>query len=194
MRKRRFIIGLIFCLACLTLAVRAGAQSPDISDSSEYLIKAGFTYNFAKLVQWPAGAFSQSDSPIVIGILGVDPFGKTIDQVLDGKKVNNRVFVIRRLKWGAELKDCNILFVSSSEAAHEDEIIKQIKGMPILTIGESPSFARRGGIINFTLEDNKVRFEVNVEAAKQADLNISSRLLSLAKIIQQTASDGRKAP
>lgn len=179
-------------LLCLTLAIGAGAQSSDPSESSEYLIKAGFIYNFAQLVQWPSGAFSQPDSPIVIGIFGTDPFGGAIDRVIENKKLDGRSLVVKRLKRGSSIRDCNILFVSSSEAAHLDEIIQSAKGMPILTIGETPGFAVRGGIINLTLEGNKVRFEVNIEAAKQANLNISSRLLALARIVPQ-AADGKKS-
>jgi hypothetical protein len=81
--------------------------------------------------------------------------------------------------------------VSASEKAHIDEIVQSVKGLPVLTVGETPSFAERGGIIRFTLEDNRVRFEVNVDAARQAELNISSRLLTLAKIIPQSASSAR---
>lgn len=183
------------CLICATLALPSRAQTANPSDSSEYLIKAGFTYNFAKLMQWPASAFPQPDSPIVIGILGGDPIGGTLDAVLAGKKVNNRSFVVKHLKWGSsDIKGCNILYVSTSEAAHLDEIFHLVKGQPILTIGQMPDFARRGGIINFIIEDDKVRFEVNVEAAKQADISISSRLLTLAKIIPQTAADASKSP
>lgn len=178
------------CLICASLVLPICAQTGSSSDSSEYLIKAGFIYNFAKLTDWPASAFPQSDSPIIIGILGNDPFGGTLDEVLAGKKVNGRTFVVRHLKWGTELKDCTILFVSTSEAAHLDELFHLIKGLPVLTIGEMPNFARHGGIINFVLEDDKVRFEVNVEAAKQADIVISSRLLSLARIIPQTVAEG----
>jgi YfiR/HmsC-like len=178
---------------CLSLAMGANAQSSDSPESSEYLIKAGFIYNFAQLVQWPATAFSQEDSPIVIGILGTDPFGAIIDRVIENKKLAGRTLVVKRLKRGAAVKDCNILFVSSSEAAHLDEVIQSTKGMPILTIGETPGFAVRGGIINLTLEGNRVRFEVNIEAAKQANLNISSRLLALARIVPQAAADARKS-
>jgi hypothetical protein len=159
------------------------------------LIKAGFIYNFAQLVQWPSVAFSQPDSPIVIGILGTDPFGPTIDRVIENKKLDGRSLVVRRLKWGKDLKDlkdCNILFVSPSETQHIDEVVSMVKWLPILTIGETPGFATRGGIINLTLEGNKVRFEVNIEAAKQARLNISSRLLALAKIVPQ-GPDGKKS-
>ena len=192
MKKLRFIIVM---LLCSSLAVGAGAQSSDSSASSEYLIKAGFIYNFAQLVQWPSVAFSQPDSPIVIGILGTDPFGPTIDRVIENKKLDGRNLVVKRLKWSKDLKDlkdCNILFVSSSETQHIDDVVNMVKWLPILTIGETPGFATRGGIINLILEGNKVRFEVNNEAAKQANLNISSRLLALARIVPQGA-DGKKS-
>lgn len=191
MRKVHFIAA---CLVCLSLiaAFPSHAQNADSSDSSEYLIKAGFTYNFAKLMEWPSGAFAQPDSPIVIGVLGADPFNGTLDQVLKGKQANGRTFEVKHLKWGADLKGCNILFVGDSEAPHLDELFHSIKGLPILTIGETPGFAQRGGIINFVVEDNRVRFEIDVDAAKQANINISSRLLSLATIVHQVSADGRK--
>jgi len=188
----------LIAITCLLSAMAVGshAEGMDSSDSSEYLIKAGFIYNFAKLVEWPTTAFPQPDSPIVIGILGDDPFGGTLDRIVTDKKINGRGFTVKRLKWGKDLKDikdCNILFVSSSEKEHLDSVVDAMKWLPVLTIGDAPGFARRGGIINFTLEDNKVRFEVNVEAAKHADLTISSRLLTLARIVpQQVAADGRK--
>src|SRR5467141_2606171 len=187
-------VGLLIGITCLLSAMALGshAEGLDASDSSEYLIKAGFIYNFAKLVEWPTSAFPQPDSPIVIGIFGEDPFGTVLDRVLAGKKVNGRIFLVKRLKSVADLKECHIVFVSSSEMGHLAEAIHLVKGMPILTIGEIPGFARRGGIINLVLEDNKVHFEVNVEAAKEADLNISSRLLALARIVQEPAADGKK--
>lgn len=178
------------------LLAGAWLNAQNTSRSSEYLIKAGFIYNFANLVQWPSTSFAQPDSPIVIVILGEDHFGTTLDHALEGKKVNARSFVIKRARSVAELqrtlgpqKECQILYVSSSEMPHLGEAIQVLKGAPVLTIGETPGFARSGGIINLVLEDNKVRFEVNVQAAKEADLNISSRLLALARIIPE----GRKA-
>jgi hypothetical protein len=132
----------------------------------------------------------------VIGILGDDPFGPIMDRIVADKKINGRSIVVRRLKWTKDLKflkDCNILFVSSSEKEHVDGVLGGMKGLPVLTIGDAPGFARRGGIMNFILEDNKVRFEVNVEAAKDADLTISSRLLALARIVQQVGAEGGKA-
>ena len=183
---------LIMMAMVIVLSFGFEARAQDSSVSSEYLIKAGFIYNFANLVQWPSNAFAQPDSPIVIGILGEDPFGTILDRVLEGKKVNGRVFLVKRLKSVLDLKECHIVFVSSSEMTHLIEAIHSVKGMPILTIGEIPGFAKRGGVINLVLEDNKVHFEVNVEAAKAADLTISSRLLALARIVQEPAADGRK--
>lgn len=178
------------------LLAGAWLNAQNTSGSSEYLIKAGFIYNFANLVQWPSTSFAQPDSPIVIVILGEDHFGTTLDRALEGKKVNARPFIIKRARSVSELqrtlgpqKECQILYVSSSEMPHLGEAIQVLKGAPVLTIGETPGFARSGGIINLILEDNKVRFEVNVQAAKDADLNISSRLLALARIIPE----GRKA-
>jgi YfiR/HmsC-like len=159
------------------------------------LIKAGFIYNFAKFVEWPSTAFAQPDSPIVIGILGTDPFGNLIDQIVENKKIGARGFVVKRLKRGTDLKvlkECKILFVGDSEKAHIDELLQIVKTLPILTVGETPGFAQRGGVIRFVLEDNRVRFEVNVDAAHQADLTISSRLLTLARIIQQGTTEARK--
>ncbi len=149
----RKVVSLI-AITCLLSAMALGshADSLDTSDSSEYLIKAGFIYNFAKLMQWPANAFPQPDSPIVIGILGDDPFGATLDRIVADKKINGRALVVRRLKWSKDLKDvkdCNILFVSSSEKEHIDTVVDMMKLLPILTIGDAPGFARRGGIMNF---------------------------------------------
>jgi len=192
-------LGILIAMLGMTLngTPLAYAQTGDAPDSSEYLIKAGFIYNFAKFVEWPSAAFAQPDSPIVIGVLGTDPFGSVLDRLVQDKKIGQRGFVVRRYKWGKDLKDlkdlrdCKILFVSASEKAHADEIIQLVKWLPILTVGETPGFAEHGGVIRFTVEDNRVRFEVNVDAAHQADLNISSRLLTLAKIIPQTAATGR---
>ena len=185
MRHLRLLIALT-----MLLTVAPDARGQDPSASSEYLIKAGFIYNFANLVQWPQTAFAQPDSPIVIGILGEDPFGAVIDHALEGKKVNGRGFVIKRLKSASDLNECHILYVSSADITNPGEILHSLKGLPILTIGEMPGFAKRGGIINLVLDNERVRFEVNIDAAKQADLNISSRLLALATIIQP-AADGR---
>lgn len=187
-------------LPAISVAAATSAHAQDTEASSEYLIKAGYIYNFANLVQWPSASFSQPDSPIVIDILGDDHFGSTLDRALQGKKIGGHPFVIKRLRSVSELsksvdnpKECQILYVTASALPHLSEVIQAVKGLPILTIGEMPGFARSGGIINLVLEDNRIRFEVNVQAAKDADLSISSRLLALARIVQAPQSDARKS-
>src|SRR6202521_3532589 len=142
-------VGLLIAITCLLSSMAFGGQAEglDSSDSSEYLIKAGFIYNFAKLVEWPTSAFAQQDSPIVIGILGDDPFGATLDRIVADKKINGRGLVVKRLRWGKdvkEIRDCNILFVSSSEKEHLDGVVDALKWLPVLTIGDAPGFARHG--------------------------------------------------
>src|SRR5437867_8992719 len=152
---RRLGILIVALSVALSGTPETFAQTPDSPDSSEYLIKAGFIYNFAKFVEWPSAAFSQPDSPIVIGILGADPFGNVLDHLVVDKKIGQRGFIVRRYKWAKDLKDlkdCKILFVSTSEKAHIDEVMQLVKGLPILTVGETPGFAERGGVIRFTLE------------------------------------------
>jgi hypothetical protein len=189
----------LMLLPIVSAAAATSAHAQDTDASSEYLIKAGFIYNFANLVQWPSTSFSQADSPIVIAVLGEERFGTTLDRVLQGKKIDGHPFVVKYLRSSSELvksvgkpKECQILYVSSSAMTHLSEAIQVVRGLPVLTIGETPGFAKNGGMINFVLEDNRVRFEVNVKAAKDADLNISSRLLALARIVQPPESDGRK--
>jgi hypothetical protein len=192
---KRLGILIVALSVSLSWAREAFAQASDSPDSSEYLIKAGFIFNFAKFVEWPPVAFAQTDTPIVIGILGTDPFGPILDQIVRDKKIGNRGLIVKRLNWNRDskdLKDCNILFVSASEKAHIDDVLQIVKSLPILTVGETPGFAERGGIIRFTVEDNRVRFEVNVDAAHLAQLTISSRLLTLARIIQQPTIETRK--
>jgi hypothetical protein len=167
----------------LALAGDVRAQNLSSGESSEHLIKAGYVYNFAKLVEWPASV-APKGQPIVIAVLGNDEFATVLSRVVDGKKIDDRVFTVKRLK-GKDLKECGcrILFVASSESARTEEIVQFQNAASVLTIAEVPDFARRGGIISLTLEDSKVRFAINVDAAAQASLTISSRLLTLATIV-----------
>jgi hypothetical protein len=185
---KRVALGIALVVTLTTFCAEARAQGANSSDSSEYLIKAGFIYNFPKLVEWPAAA-SGVGMPITIGVIGNDAFADVLEHTVDGKKIDGRSFVVKRLRW-KDYRECNchILFIAAQESAHDDEIIQALRAAPVLTISETPGFTKRGGIINFTLQDSKVRFEANVDAAKQAGLNISSRLLSLASIVQTNMS------
>ena len=181
----RHVVGRLVLLATVVgFAAHARAQDPSSADSSEYLIKAGYIYNFAKLVEWPSSV-AGNGRPIVIAVLGNDEFATVLDRVVDGKKIDDRPFVVKRLK-NKDLSacGCQILFVAEAESARTDEIIQFQNAASVLTISEAPDFARRGGIIALVLKDSKVRFLVNVGAATKASLTISSRLLALATIVE----------
>ena len=149
--------------------------------SNEYQVKAAFLYNFAKFVDWPGEAFSDGSAPLIIGVIGNDPFGGALDQAINGKNIGGRQMTVRRLKWGQDLRSCHILFISSSERQHLPQIIQSLRGASVLTVGDMGQFNQQGGIINFILEASKVRFEINSRGADQARLRISSKLLALAK-------------
>lgn len=154
-------------------------------EASEYQVKAAFLYNFAKFVEWPPDAARDSSDPITICIIGQDPFGTVLDEVVRGKTVSGHRLVIRRSKPGQSWKGCQIAFISFSEGKDLPSILESSKRSGVLTVGETEGFAQRGGMINFVVEQERVHFEVNVEAAERAGLKISSKLLSLAKIVRE---------
>ena len=183
-------IAAILVLSCL-VGIQASppaamAQSPETTGSPQppdYLIKAAYLYNFAMFVEWAPNAFAGVDSPIVIGVLGPDPFGWALDRAVEGKKINNRAIIIKRLQLDQDLGQCHILFVSA-EVSAVGELARRLEGQSVLLIGETPDFAKLGGTVNFTVENDKVRFEINPDAAERAPLSISSKLLSLARIVR----------
>ena len=178
---RRVVILLLATVA--GFAANGSAQDLRSAESSEHLIKAGYIYNFAKLVEWPSSV-TRTRQPIVIGVLGNDTFAAVLDRVVDGKRIDDRPFEVKRLK-NREFRGCGcqILFVAEAESARTDEIIEFQNTASVLTIAEAPDFARRGGVIALVLENSRVRFIVNVDAAARAALTISSRLLTLATIV-----------
>jgi hypothetical protein len=159
------------------LCARANAQ-----EASEYQVKAAFLYNFAKFVEWPAG--TGVDAPLVIGVLGKDPFGSQIDRAVEGKTVNGRRLMIKRFSSLEAYEYCHILFVSSSEKNNLAHIIAAVRNSSVLTVSETERFAHIGGIINFVTIENRIRFEINQAAAERAGLKISSKLLSLARVVR----------
>lgn len=155
--------------------------------SREYEIKAIFLYNFAQFVDWPPGAFRDENAPVVIGVLGEDPFGTSLDEAVRGETVKGRPLVVRRFSRIEDVTTCHVLFISQSETARLGQIMAALKGRSILTVGDTEEFSRRAGMIRLATENNKVRLRINVDAAKAADLAISSKLLRPAEIV--TASN-----
>ena len=172
-------IGRWLCiLLCLSFASRnAKAQS------TEYQVKAVFLFNFAQFVDWPNSAFPEAQAPLVIGVLGDDPFGAYLDETVRGEKVNNRPVIVQRYRSIGEIKSCHVLFISRSEMDRLEQILASLKGQSILTVGDFDGFARRGGMIRFVMEKNKIRLRIGLEAAKAANMTISSKLLRPAEIV-----------
>ena len=156
---------------------------------SEYQIKAAFLFNFAKFVEWPPQAFAETNSPIVIGVLGKNVFGTDLEKTIRDKQVNNRSFKFKNFTnftSAAEATNCHILFISSSEKDNFAKIVQSLRQASVLTVSDTDGFIAAGGMINFTLEKAlngaaaKIRFEISDEAAKKAGLQVSSKLLSLS--------------
>jgi hypothetical protein len=160
------------------------AQSP-----SPYQVKAVFLSTFAKFVEWPSDPGSNT-GPISICVLGDDPFEGALDEAIKGKTINGRELVARRYKRAEETTGCQIVFISVSEKNRLRAILDSLRRESALTVGETEGFAKLGGMINFTLEENRVHFEINVDAADHARLKISSKLLNLAKIVRDGGKGG----
>ena len=164
---------------CL-LTVSAPQASPQAQASREYDIKAAFLYNFVKYVDLP----SRSGATITIGILGTDPSGGSFD-IINGKVVAGRTLAVRHLGSRLDPRAVNILFVSDSEHSRLRQIFGTLGRAGVLTVGETKGFAQSGGMINFITESNKVRFEINPDAAARANVRISSQLLRLARVVHE---------
>ena len=169
----------ILVLSLVWLLAVGGVSAQD-SAPTEYQIKAAFLYNFAKFVEWPPAVFSETNSPIVIGILGENPFGNDLVKTVRDKTLNNRPLVIKVFHSPVEATNCHILFISTSEKARLPQILEALREVSVLTVGEMDRFTEAGGMINFVREGNKIRFQINEVAAKSAGLKVSSKLLSLA--------------
>jgi hypothetical protein len=172
-------------LTCLwlTMALLAAGSARAIAGPSEYQVKAVFLFNFTQFVDWPPQAFPGPNAPFVIGVLGQDPFGPQLDEVVHGETVNRRPLVIERYRSVAEIRDCNILFIGSTESGHLDEILAALKGRSILTVGDADPGGQRGVMIRLVNENNRIRLRIDVAAAKAGNLTISSKLLRPAEIV-----------
>jgi YfiR/HmsC-like len=167
----------------LWIAVPLWAQT-----GSEFEVKAAFLYKFASFVEWPHDA---RNLPVFICVAGQDPFGGALDRVVKGKTINGREFVIRRLKSGDAVGECHILFISGSERKRLRMALDRVQSAPVLTVGDMPEFCENGGAINFGVSDNRVQLEINPGATERAGLQVSSRLLSLAKIVREAPMGSR---
>jgi hypothetical protein len=158
---------------------------------SDYRVKATYVLNFLRFIQWPDDAFSDPKAPVVIGIVGEDPFGNQLPQVILGKTVQGRNLVIRRYKAGEDLRGSHFLFISESEKKRLPQILAGLHGSSVLTVAEMDRFIEAGGVIQFTFENSHIRFAVNVGAADRARLKVSSKLLSVAQYVEANGAPGK---
>lgn len=169
----------VACLAALSGRPTAGAEE----EASEYQIKGAFLFKFASFVEWPDGVFADDKSPLVIGILGDDPFGREFDESIKGRTVGGRPVIVKRFR-AADAAQAHILFISSSEREQWPAVLEALKDSKTLLVGETEQFCRRGGMIGLVMSGSGVRFGINHDAAKRAGLKISAELLRLARIIR----------
>jgi ribosome-associated protein YbcJ (S4-like RNA binding protein) len=152
--------------------------------AKEYQIKAAYLYNFAKFVEWPAPAFTNNESPLVIGVFGPNPFGDELIAIAKDHKINGRSIVIKHVATLAEARGVHLMFFGDTEDGHIAGTLAALKENGVLTVGESEKFIASGGMISFVLEENRVRFEINAAAAERQGMKISAQLLKLAKTVR----------
>ncbi|HVR99808.1 MAG TPA: YfiR family protein [Thermoanaerobaculia bacterium] len=164
-------------LLVLAAAAPAGlrAQTPE---ELEYQVKAAFLYNFTKFVEWPAEAFANERSPIVLCVAGEDRLGRSLEALVRGETVGGRSLVVDRA--AGNYRACHLLFVGQSERERFSQVLDGVQGGDVLTVGEAPGFLEAGGLINFVMEKGKVRFAIHQAAAERSRLKISSKLMRLA--------------
>jgi hypothetical protein len=175
---RQLWLAVLAACACLP-------ASPEVAQTeglTEYEIKAGFLYNFTKFVEWPPEDFPNGSAPIVLGIVGANPFGSLLTDAAAGKTVNGRAVLIKHFRADEDLKSCQIVFVSSSEKKRAEQILEKLGGANVLTVGEGDDFIEAGGMIAFVVEGNRVRLVMNLEAASEARLKISAKVIAVARL------------
>lgn len=179
---RRPVSSLLFCAAAFLALALANVNSGRAQDAvAEYRVKAAFLFHFVQLVDWPPGALGDEKNPLTICTVGKDSFQGDLETTLQGKLIGTHPLHVEHLKSPQDIKGCRVVFIGDSERVQVPLIIAALKDDAVLSVGETDDFVKEGGMIGFCVENNKVRFEINVGAADRAKLKISSRLLLLAK-------------
>jgi hypothetical protein len=171
----------LLCSSGLPRDVRSQQPSQDVP---EYVLKAGFLYNFAKYVEWPEESFATAETPISIGVVGADPFGVELENTLANKTINGRRFEIHRYRQPEQIEGVHILFVPHSENGRMAAILERVRNRPVLTVGEHEGFPRRGGVVAIVIEERRPTLQINPEAAEVQKLEIASKLLKVARIVK----------
>jgi hypothetical protein len=180
LRKLRHIgLAIGVGLLCISFSVSpASAQS--VTDDQ---VKAAYLFNFAKFIEWPADVFDKADAPMNFCSLGRSPVVDELDSSVRSKSINGHTIMVKHLHGPEEIKGCHLVFLAASAGKQQQKLLQAAKGSSVLLVAEGSGFARAGGTINFIMEDGRLLFEINIKAAEIAHLKISSKLLSLARIV-----------
>jgi hypothetical protein len=186
-------VRIVVAIALALAMARPASLFAQAKPPTEYEIKAAFLYNFAKFVEWPPTVFRGPKVPLNICVFGRDPFGRALDDALLGKAIGDHPATLERARQISELASCHIVFISGGESPRLAEVLGSLRGRNVLLVGETEGFASAGGVIQFVLDENRVRFAINPDAANRAGLKISSKLLALATIVHDAArnSEGK---
>ncbi len=176
--RQRQLGATVALLLLLPLRLACGDPSAD----QEYALKAVFLYNFCRFIDWPERAFASPDDPMVIGVVGDNPFGRLIEETVKGETLRGRRIRVEYYRRPADIGRCQVLFVTASEMNRADEIIAAVAGRSIATVGETEAFLDRGGMIALTAEQNRVRLRINPAGLRAENLVASSKLLRVAEI------------
>jgi len=187
MRRHLQAIAATVCAACVLLPLTAGAQQ---SRPSEYQVKAVYLFNFSRFVSWPDRTTGDADAPFAICVIGKDPFGTVLDSTLAGESIGGKAVVARRVALAEQAAGCRVLFISASEDGRLKEILGSLEKSSVLTVSDIARFSERGGMIQFVLQGGRVRFEVNLASAAQANLTLSSDLLKVAVAVRKSQPQG----
>ena len=187
MRRHLQAIAVTVCAACVLLPLTAGAQQ---SRPSEYQVKAVYLFNFSRFVSWPDRTTGGADAPFAICVIGKDPFGTVLDSTLAGESIGGKAVVARRVALAEQAAGCRVLFISASEDGRLKEILGSLEKSSVLTVSDIARFSERGGMIQFVLQGGRVRFEVNLASAAQANLTLSSDLLKVAVAVRKSQPQG----
>ena len=175
-------VAALFIGAILLCAAHYGRTAEPVLP--EYQVKALFLYNFVRYVNWPESTFWKTNAPFVIAVTGDDNLQKNLIKLVHGKSVDGHPILLKHINDDDPLQLCHMLFIGSSVKKQIVTILDKVKTLPILTVGESEEFIEQGGIINLKKNEGKVRLEINLDAARLAQLKLSSKLLSVADVVK----------
>jgi YfiR/HmsC-like len=182
--SRRWSIPFALVLLCVLTAGLSTRNAQAQGQPDEYQVKAAYLLNFARFVEWPSDVLP-AGSPLTIAVIGNDPFAGTLENLMRGNPANGHPIRVRYLRWNDSLVQCQIVYISTSEEAHLPEILRLMGSESVLTVSDMDRFSLRGGVIEFRMVGNRVRFDINRTPATAARIHISSKLLSVARAVRE---------